>query len=91
MVSVIYIYEIFPYWISNKIKVSENDMIMEIYLNEGFVKFFVSEKKIKTLFKIYELVDAINIMLPKRSVYVKDDSAISNKSLFISFILPPKM
>lgn len=50
----------------------------------------VDRSKPTVSFKINKVVDVINLELQKGKAYVKDDFNISNKSLFISFILHPK-
>lgn len=54
---------------------------------EGSSNFLVDRRKSTVQFKINELVDVINLELPKRSIRVKGDSKISSKLLFMSFIL----
>lgn len=56
----------------------------------GSSNFLVDRRKPTVQFKINELVDVINLKLPKRSIRVKGDSKISSKLLFISFITSKK-
>ena len=63
---------------------------MKLLYMKGSSNLLVDKSKPISSFKIKNFADIINLELQKGIACVKDDFNISNKSLFISFILHPK-
>ena len=62
-----------------------NDMMIEIL--EICQIIFNDRRKLNAIINTSELVNVTNVNLPKRGVWVKDNSDIFNKLLFIFSIL----
>lgn len=63
---------------------------MKLVFIRGLSKPLADRGKSLVSLKINELVAVINVELPKSKIYVKVDSSIPNKFIFIFFILPQK-